>query len=100
MIGRFCKNNLLKILSALANSLVRALCTYVVDFITLQLPVMMEFFDRADLHVSFGFAVRLAKIMVYLLYVIHVESCGYYAFNRIHGLNASDWSIGNYDNNP
>ncbi|KAM7541851.1 hypothetical protein Aperf_G00000000246 [Anoplocephala perfoliata] len=66
----------------------------------LKLPVMLEFFDRADLRVSVGFAVRLAKIIFYLLYVIHVESCGYYAFNRIHGLNASDWSIGNYDNNP
>lgn len=66
----------------------------------LQLPVMMEFFDRADLRVSVGFAFRLAKTMIYLIYVIHVESCGYYAFNRIHGLNATEWSIGNSDNNP
>lgn len=60
---------------------------------------MIEFFDRADLRVSIGFAFRLTKIMVYLIYVIHVESCGYYAFNRFHGLNASDWSIGNNNNN-
>ncbi|KAM3181049.1 hypothetical protein ACTXT7_015106 [Hymenolepis weldensis] len=65
----------------------------------LKLPVMIEFFDRADLRVSIGFAFRLTKIMVYLIYVIHVESCGYYAFNRFHGLHASDWSIGNNNNN-
>ncbi|VUZ52153.1 unnamed protein product [Hymenolepis diminuta] len=64
-----------------------------------MLPVIIEFFDRADLRVSIGFAFRLTKIMVYLIYVIHVESCGYYAFNRFHGLNASDWSIGNNNNN-
>ncbi|KAH9280662.1 Cyclic nucleotide-gated cation channel beta-3 [Echinococcus granulosus] len=66
----------------------------------LKFPVMLEFFDRTDLRVSAGFAVRLAKTIIYLIYVIHVESCGYYAFNRIHGLNASDWSIGNQNNNP
>lgn len=61
---------------------------------------MLEFFDRTDLRVSAGFAVRLAKVISYLIYVIHLESCGYYAFNRLHGLNASDWSIGNQNNNP
>ncbi|KAL5105395.1 Cyclic nucleotide-gated cation channel beta-3 [Taenia crassiceps] len=66
----------------------------------LKYPVMLEFFDRTDLRVSAGFAVRLAKAVVYLIYVIHVESCGYYAFNRFHGLNASNWSIGNQNNNP
>nr|CUU97444.1 hypothetical transcript [Hymenolepis microstoma] len=65
----------------------------------LKLPVMIEFFDRVDLRVSIGFAVRLTKTMVYLIYVIHVETCGYYAFNRFHGLNASDWSIGKNSNN-
>ncbi|VDM33975.1 unnamed protein product [Hydatigera taeniaeformis] len=66
----------------------------------LKFPVMLEFFDRTDLRVSAGFAVRLAKTFAYLIYVIHVESCGYYAFNRFHGLNASVWSIGNQNNNP
>ncbi|VDO00215.1 unnamed protein product [Rodentolepis nana] len=70
-----------------------------IDQGVVMLPVMIEFFDRVDLRVSIGFAVRLAKTMVYLIYVIHVETCGYYAFNRFHGLNASDWSISKNSNN-
>uniref|UniRef100_A0A5K3EYW9 Cyclic nucleotide-binding domain-containing protein n=1 Tax=Mesocestoides corti TaxID=53468 RepID=A0A5K3EYW9_MESCO len=66
----------------------------------LKLPILIEFFDRTDQRVKSGYAVRLAKILVYMIYVIHVESCGYYAFNRFHGLNATDWSIGNQHNNP
>ncbi|VDM04322.1 unnamed protein product [Schistocephalus solidus] len=66
----------------------------------LKFPILVEFFDRTDQRVSVGFAVRLAKTLIYMLYIIHVECCGYYVFNRIQGLNATSWSIGQRSNNP
>ncbi|BHF67564.1 cyclic nucleotide gated channel beta 1 [Sparganum proliferum] len=65
-----------------------------------KFPILVEFFDRTDQRVNVGFAVRLAKTLIYMIYIIHVECCGYYAFNRIQGLNATSWSIGQHKNNP
>ncbi|KAF6769965.1 hypothetical protein AHF37_11963 [Paragonimus kellicotti] len=31
--------------------------------------------------------------MIYMIYIIHLETCGYYSFNRIQGMNATTWSI-------
>nr|VZH94132.1 unnamed protein product [Spirometra erinaceieuropaei] len=70
------------------------------EILTTTMAPGMEFFDRTDQRVNVGFAVRLAKTLIYMIYIIHVECCGYYAFNRIQGLNATSWSIGQHKNNP
>ncbi|KAF5400575.1 hypothetical protein PHET_01685 [Paragonimus heterotremus] len=50
-------------------------------------------FERLDQRLNAGYAVRLARTMIYMIYIIHLESCGYYSFNRIQGMNATTWSI-------
>ncbi|OON16705.1 hypothetical protein X801_07470 [Opisthorchis viverrini] len=52
-----------------------------------------ETFDRLDQRLNAGYAVRLARTITYMIFIIHLEACGYYAFNRIQGMNASTWSI-------
>ncbi|TPP58006.1 Cyclic nucleotide gated cation channel [Fasciola gigantica] len=52
-----------------------------------------ETFDRLDQRLNAGFAVRLARTIIYMIYIIHLESCGYYAFNRWQGMEATTWSI-------
>ncbi|KAF7259871.1 hypothetical protein EG68_05142 [Paragonimus skrjabini miyazakii] len=50
-------------------------------------------FERLDQRLNAGYAVRLARTMIYMIYIIHLETCGYYSFNRIQGMNATTWSI-------
>ncbi|KAF8564551.1 hypothetical protein P879_04985 [Paragonimus westermani] len=50
-------------------------------------------FERLDQRLNAGYAVRLARTMIYMIYIIHLETCGFYTFNRIQGMNATTWSI-------
>ncbi|KAL3309335.1 Cyclic nucleotide-gated cation channel beta-3 [Cichlidogyrus casuarinus] len=52
-----------------------------------------EFFDRADQRVSAGFLVRFTKTLIYMIYIMHLESCGYYVFNRWEGMGSTRWCI-------
>ncbi|VDD81639.1 unnamed protein product [Mesocestoides corti] len=79
---QFTENGIVMVISAANFNWLKNWC-----FNQINLPILIEFFDRTDQRVKSGYAVRLAKILVYMIYVIHVESCGYYAFNRFHGRN-------------
>ncbi|KER27432.1 hypothetical protein T265_05536 [Opisthorchis viverrini] len=58
-----------------------------------EVGTFWETFDRLDQRLNAGYAVRLARTITYMIFIIHLEACGYYAFNRIQGMNASTWSI-------
>ena len=34
---------------------------------------------------------RIIKTMTYMLYLIHIETCGYYAVSEYEGLNSNRW---------
>ncbi|KAA0197991.1 Cyclic nucleotide gated cation channel [Fasciolopsis buskii] len=60
---------------------------------TFKVYTFWETFDRLDQRLNAGFAVRLARTIIYMIYIIHLEACGYYAFNRWQGMEATSWSI-------
>ena len=34
---------------------------------------------------------RVARTLMYMLFLIHIESCGYYAMSAYEGLNRNEW---------
>ncbi|CAH8604102.1 unnamed protein product [Dicrocoelium dendriticum] len=50
-------------------------------------------FERLDQRLSAAYTVRLARTLIYMMYIIHVEACWYYGLNRIKGIGATSWSI-------
>jgi len=57
----------------------------------IQLKTSWEFFDRCDQAARSGYVVRVIRTMIYMLFLIHVETCGYYAISVYEGLGSNDW---------
>jgi len=62
------------------------LCTLV-----LQLKTAWEFFDRFDQAAKSGHVIRVMRTMTYMLFLIHVETCGYYALSVYEGIGTNEW---------
>ncbi|CAH8596638.1 unnamed protein product [Schistosoma turkestanicum] len=58
-----------------------------------KLNAFWEAFEKLDQRLNAGYAVRLARTIIYMIYIIHLETCGYYAFNRWQGLGETSWTI-------
>ncbi|KAH8867990.1 Cyclic nucleotide-gated cation channel beta-3 [Schistosoma japonicum] len=58
-----------------------------------KINAFWEAFEKLDQRLNAGYAVRLAQTIIYMLYIIHLETCGYYAFNRWQGLGETSWTI-------
>ncbi|XP_076470113.1 uncharacterized protein LOC143300380 isoform X2 [Babylonia areolata] len=74
-------------------------------YVWLRLPRMLkiqtfwEFYVRCDQAAkSSAHAVRIIKTMTYMLYLIHIETCGYYALSEYEGLNSNRWVYNNKGN--
>ncbi|GFS06619.1 cyclic nucleotide-gated cation channel beta-1 [Elysia marginata] len=51
-----------------------------------------EFYERCDqASRSFGHAIRIIKTMTYMLFLIHIETCGYYAVSSYQGIASNRW---------
>ncbi|VDQ10160.1 unnamed protein product [Trichobilharzia regenti] len=59
----------------------------------LKVQAFWEAFEKLDQRLNAGYAVRLARTIIYMLYIIHIETCGYYLFNRWEGLGSTSWTI-------
>ncbi|XP_036358557.1 cyclic nucleotide-gated cation channel beta-3-like isoform X2 [Octopus sinensis] len=63
----------------------------------LRLPRMMkiltfwEFYERCDQAARSAHAVRIIKTMTYMLFLIHIETCGYYAVSDYEGIGSNRW---------
>ncbi|CAE1332046.1 CNGB1 [Acanthosepion pharaonis] len=63
----------------------------------LRLPRMLkiltfwEFYDRCDKAARSAHAVRIIKTMTYMLFLIHIETCGYYAVSDYEGIGTNRW---------
>ncbi|XP_069669036.1 cyclic nucleotide-gated channel beta-3 isoform X2 [Periplaneta americana] len=67
------------------------------EYLMLRLPRLLkiqtfwEFFERVDNMVSSPYVVRMARTLTYMLYLIHLNACAYYAFSSWKGLGTNSW---------
>ncbi|XP_052815609.1 cyclic nucleotide-gated cation channel beta-3-like isoform X2 [Mya arenaria] len=57
----------------------------------LKIQTFWEFYSRCDHLVRSAHAVRIVKTFTYMLFLIHVETCGYYSISVYEGFNANRW---------
>ena len=60
-------------------------------FSLFQLRTAWEFFDRCDQAAKSGYVIRVIRTMTYMLFLIHVETCGYYAISEYEGIGSNHW---------
>ncbi|XP_046577928.1 cyclic nucleotide-gated cation channel beta-1-like isoform X2 [Haliotis rubra] len=58
----------------------------------LKVQTFWEFYERCDQAAnSSAHAIRIIKTMTYMLFLIHIETCGYYAVSVYEGINSNQW---------
>ncbi|XP_071177137.1 uncharacterized protein [Mytilus edulis] len=63
----------------------------------LRLPRLMkiqtfwEFYQRCDQAVRSAHILRILKTMTYMVFLIHIETCGYYSVSLYEGFDKNDW---------
>ncbi|XP_052231236.1 uncharacterized protein LOC127844792 isoform X3 [Dreissena polymorpha] len=57
----------------------------------LKIQTFWEFYSRCDHLVRSAHAVRIIKTFTYMLFLIHVETCGYYAISEYEGFDSNRW---------
>ncbi|KAH3775222.1 hypothetical protein DPMN_176621, partial [Dreissena polymorpha] len=57
----------------------------------LKVQTFWEFYSRCDHLVRSAHAVRIVKTITYMLFLIHVETCGYYAISEYEGFGSNRW---------
>ncbi|KAK7474999.1 hypothetical protein BaRGS_00033746, partial [Batillaria attramentaria] len=57
-----------------------------------KIQTFWEFYERCDQAAkSSAHAIRIIKTMTYMLYLIHIETCGYYAMSDYEGIGSNRW---------
>lgn len=58
----------------------------------LKIQTFWEFYERCDQAAkSSAHAIRIVKTMTYMVYLIHIETCGYYAVSEYEGIGTNRW---------
>ncbi|XP_041375408.1 cyclic nucleotide-gated cation channel beta-1-like isoform X2 [Gigantopelta aegis] len=58
----------------------------------LKIQTFWEFYEKCDQAAkSSAYAIRIIKTITYMLFLIHVETCGYYAMSVYEGINTNPW---------
>ncbi|XP_059141680.1 potassium/sodium hyperpolarization-activated cyclic nucleotide-gated channel 1-like isoform X2 [Physella acuta] len=58
----------------------------------LKIQTYWEFYERCDqASRSSAHAIRIVKTMAYMLFLIHIETCGYYAMSVHEGIGSNEW---------
>ncbi|EEB17407.1 Cyclic nucleotide-gated cation channel beta, putative [Pediculus humanus corporis] len=57
----------------------------------LKVQTFWEFYNRCDNVVASGYVVRVVRTLNYMLYLIHLNACAYYAFSVWEGLGTNAW---------
>ncbi|PSN44756.1 hypothetical protein C0J52_10732, partial [Blattella germanica] len=57
----------------------------------LKVQTFWEFFERVDNLVASPYLVRMVRTSTYMLYLIHLNACAYYAFSSWQGLGTNGW---------
>ncbi|XP_013414109.1 cyclic nucleotide-gated cation channel beta-3-like [Lingula anatina] len=56
-----------------------------------KIKTFLEFYNRFDQAAKSPHLIRVAKTMTYMVYLIHVETCGYYAVSVYEGIGSNKW---------
>ncbi|CAG2066480.1 unnamed protein product, partial [Timema podura] len=57
----------------------------------LKVQTFWECYNRLDSMMPSAYVVRMARTLTYMLYLIHLNACAYYAFSAWQGLGANGW---------
>ncbi|XP_074644365.1 cyclic nucleotide-gated channel beta-1-like [Tubulanus polymorphus] len=66
----------------------------------LKIKTFWEFFDRFDQAAKSGHIIRVLKTCTYMVYLIHIESCGYYLVSFLQGFGTTTWVFRNDPDKP
>ncbi|XP_060517938.1 cyclic nucleotide-gated cation channel beta-1 isoform X2 [Cylas formicarius] len=67
------------------------------DFAILRFPrffklhTFWEFFSLVDRQLSNPYIIRITKTLVYMMYLIHLNACAYYAFSKWEGIGSNSF---------
>ncbi|CAL1283125.1 unnamed protein product [Larinioides sclopetarius] len=56
-----------------------------------RFPRMLEFFDRTETRTNFPYAFRIAKLILYILVIIHWNACFFFAMSYAIGFGTDTW---------
>ncbi|XP_054709775.1 cyclic nucleotide-gated cation channel alpha-3-like [Uloborus diversus] len=56
-----------------------------------RFPRMTEFFDRTETRTNFPYAFRIAKLVFYILVIIHWNACFFFAMSYAIGFGTDSW---------
>ncbi|XP_022256341.1 cyclic nucleotide-gated cation channel beta-3-like isoform X2 [Limulus polyphemus] len=57
----------------------------------LKVQTFWEFFNRMDAVAKSPYVVRILRTLIYMMYLIHLNACGYYAMSVWEGIGSNDW---------
>ncbi|KAJ8303480.1 hypothetical protein KUTeg_019876 [Tegillarca granosa] len=57
----------------------------------LKIQTFWEFYEKCDQAVRSAHVLRIIKTMTYMMYLIHIETCGYYFVSWYEGFESNRW---------
>lgn len=58
----------------------------------LKMQTFWELFDHLDSMLMSPYLVRVARTLCYMMFLVHLNACGYYAFSAREGLGTNNWT--------
>ncbi|XP_067143879.1 cyclic nucleotide-gated channel beta-3-like isoform X3 [Centruroides vittatus] len=57
----------------------------------LKLQTFWEFFNRVDAVAKSPYVIRIIRTLIYMMYLIHLNACAYYAMSSWEGIGSNSW---------
>ncbi|KAI1295502.1 Cyclic nucleotide-gated cation channel beta-1 [Halotydeus destructor] len=57
----------------------------------LKIAAFWEFFDRIDAGAKSPYIIRILRTLIYMMFLVHLNACAYYAMSVWEGLGSNDW---------
>ncbi|XP_069187305.1 uncharacterized protein [Procambarus clarkii] len=57
----------------------------------IKIHTFWEFFHRLDSVLSSPHAVRVIRTVMYMIFLIHLNTCAYYGFSKLEGIGSNKW---------
>ena len=64
----------------------------------IKVHAFWEFFDRIDAAARSPYMIRIFRTLIYMMYLVHLNACAYYAMSVWEGLGSNDWVYNNKGN--